>query len=82
MQVTIDAGSRSDAELIAAALPGQPEAVSRRGYGLVRLRLRSRDDVGKLIPILEGCVQRHNLAWARLRAGDDEWMIRGRVRTS
>jgi hypothetical protein len=82
VQVTIDAGSRGDAEVIAAVLPGEPQAASWRGYGVVRLRLRKPEDVHGLVPILEGCVKRHRLAWARLRFGDDEWMFRGERRRS
>jgi hypothetical protein len=77
VQVTIDAGSRDDAELIAAVLPGEPKAASWRGYGVIRLRLRKAEDVHGLVPIVERCVERHRLAWARLRFGDDEWMFRG-----
>jgi hypothetical protein len=77
VQVTIDARSRDDAELIASALPGEPEAASRRGYGVVRLSLRKAEDIHGLVEILESCVKRHSLPWARLRHGDDEWMFRG-----
>jgi len=78
LQVTIDAGSKADAELIAMALPGRPEATSRRGYGIIRLRLRHPRETRDILGILEACVERHQLAWARLRLGDDEWMLRGR----
>lgn len=78
LHVTIDAGSRADAELIASELPGRPEATSRRGYGVIRLRLRDPRETRDILGILESCVERHHLAWARLRVGDDEWMLRGR----
>ena len=78
VSVTIDVRSKGEAELIADALPGQPEASSWRGYGVIRLRLRDERNARELLPILESCVQRHSLGWARLRFGDDEWTIRGR----
>jgi hypothetical protein len=76
--VTIDAGSRGEAELIAAALPGEPQATSWRGYGVIRLRLRRKDEIDPLLPILADCVERHGLPWARLRFGDEERMFRSR----
>jgi hypothetical protein len=78
VHVTIDAGSKGDAELIAGELPGEPQATSRRGYGIIRLRLKRPEEARELLPILESCVERHGLAWARLRYGDDEWMFKGR----
>jgi hypothetical protein len=78
VQLTIDAGSKADAALIASELPGEPEATSRRGYGIIRLRLRRSEQMEDILSILEAAVQRHSLAWARLRVGDEEWMFRGR----
>jgi hypothetical protein len=72
VHVTIDTVSRGDAELIAAALPGAPRASSRRGYGVIRLSLRHPREKDDLLAILADCVERHSLAWARLRYGDEE----------
>jgi hypothetical protein len=80
LQVTIDAGSKADAELIAAALPRPAEARSWRGYGVIRLRLGKRNEVDGLLPAVADCVERHSLAWARVRIGDDERMFRARRR--
>jgi hypothetical protein len=83
VHVTIDAGSKSEAELIAAALPGEPQATSWRGYGIIRLRLRHKDEIDPLLPILADCVERHGLPWARLRFGDEERMFKlSRARAS
>jgi hypothetical protein len=76
--VTIDAGSKREAELIAEELPGQPEASSWRGYGIIRLRLARAEQAHDLVSVLQSAVERHKLAWARLRFGDDEWMFKGR----
>jgi hypothetical protein len=83
VHVTIDVGSKDEAELIAAALPGEPQATSRRGYGVIRLRLRNKQEIDPLLPILADCVKRHRLSWARLRFGDEERMFRtSRARAS
>ena len=78
--VTIDARSKADAELIAAALPGNPEAKSWRGYGVVRLRFRKEGEARAVLSVVAECVEEHGLTWARVRIGDDERMFRGRTR--
>ena len=80
VKVTIDAGSKKDAELIAAALPGNAVAKSWRGYGVIWLRFRKETDARELLPVIGDCVVRNNLAWARVRIDDDERMFRGRAR--
>ena len=76
VQVTIDAGSKADAELIAGSLPVRAQASSWRGYGVVRLRFRDDRAARELIPLVRACVEAHDLAWARVRIGDDETMFR------
>jgi hypothetical protein len=78
--VTIDAGSKADAETIAAALPGRPEAKSWRGYGVIRLRFSKQSEAREVLPLVGECVARHELSWARVRIGDDERMFRARSR--
>jgi hypothetical protein len=78
VQLTIDTTSKRDAEIIAAALPGPAEARSWRGYGVIRLRFRNDREARELLPVVEACVQGNELAWARVRIGDDERMFRGR----
>ena len=80
MLVTIDAGSKADAELIAAALPGTAEARSWRGYGVVRMQFRKEGEAREVLPVVAECVELHRLSWARVRIGDDERMFRGRSR--
>lgn len=80
VQVTIDAGSKHDAQIIAAELPGHAVAASWRGYGVIRLRCVNEHEARALIPVVGGCVERHGLAWARVRIGDDERMFRSRTR--
>ena len=78
VNVTIDAGSKADAELIAAALPGQPEAGSWRGYGVVRLRLGHERDTDDLLSALAECVEHHRIGWARIRFGEQERTFKAR----
>ena len=78
--VTIDAGSKADAELIAAALPGRPAATSWRGYGVIRLRFRKESEAREVLPVVGECVEHHELSWARVRIGDDERMFRAHSR--
>jgi hypothetical protein len=78
--VTIDAGSKADAEVIASALPGRPEATSWRGYGVIRLRFRKESEAREVLPVVSDCVERNELPWARVRIGDDERMFRARSR--
>ena len=83
VQVTIDAGSKADAGVIAEALPIKAEAKTYRGYGVIRLRFRNEKEARETIPIVGECVERHRLAWARVRIGDDERMFRStRLRTA
>jgi hypothetical protein len=80
LRVTIDARSKADAEVIAAALPGCPDATSWRGYGVIRLRFRKESEARDLLPLVADCVERCGLSWARVRIGDDERMFRARSR--
>jgi hypothetical protein len=80
IQVTIDAGSKADAEVIASALPDHAEAKAWRGYGVIRLRFRKLSEAQALLSAVADCVHRHELAWARVRIGDDEQMFRARGR--
>jgi hypothetical protein len=80
VHVRIDTGSKRDAELIAAALPGQPSAAAIRGYGIIRLRFGRERDARQLVDLVAGAVERHGLGWARVRIGEAEHMFRGRRR--
>jgi hypothetical protein len=78
VNVTIDAGSKGEAELIAAALPGRPEARSLRGYGVVRLRVRHEREATDLLSALAECVEHHSIGWARIRFGEQERTFKAR----
>jgi len=78
VNVTIDARSKAEAELIAAALPGRAEAASWRGYGVVRLRLRHDEEADDLLSALAACVEHHRIGWARIRFGEQERTFKAR----
>ena len=80
VHVIIDAGSKGDAELIAAALPAEAEAASRRGYGVVHVRVGHEREALGLYEALAECVERHNIGWARIRFGEQERMFKARAR--
>jgi hypothetical protein len=77
VQVTIDTASREDAELLSDLLPVPAKAGSVRGVGFVRLRCRARE-VMEILEAARAAVERHGLAWLRVRVGDDEHVFRRR----
>jgi hypothetical protein len=75
VHVTIDARSKADAELIAAAIHGV-QATAWRGYGVIRLRVPDPRAANALVPLVREVVEQRGVPWARIRVGDDETMIR------
>jgi hypothetical protein len=75
LQVTIEAGSKADAALIAARLPGRPQPIAWRGYGVIRLRVAKVREADELMSVVSACIERHGLRWARVRVGDAERMF-------
>lgn len=78
VQVMIDTSSKEDAELVAASLPGEPTALSVRGYGLIKLRWRRRE-LQDLIERVGAAAEQHGLGWVRVRHGDEEYAFRNGV---
>ena len=76
MQVTIDTGSREEAELIATALPRPAEARSVRGYGFIRLRCRNAKETQEILKAAGAGAAQHKLAWIRVRWEDEERVFR------
>jgi hypothetical protein len=72
VKVTIETASKAEAELIAEELPGEPEAQSWRGFGVIRLGAKSRQDVQELIDRVSRSFHAHGLQWARVRYDDEE----------
>jgi hypothetical protein len=78
VQITIDTASRSEAETLAAVLPGTPQAGSIRGYGFIRFRCANRREFEAVKEKVDEAVQELELAWVRVRHGDEEWFFRAR----
>jgi hypothetical protein len=76
VQVTIEAASKAEAELIAAELPGTAEARSWRGLGVIRLGRRSKEETKELIEAVARSFEQHGLQWARVRYDDEERVFR------
>jgi hypothetical protein len=72
VKVTIETASKAEAELIAGALPGVPEAESWRGFGVIRIGAKDKHHVQELIRRVSQGFQAHGLQWARVRYDDEE----------
>ena len=72
MQVTIEAASRAEAQLIAERLPVKATAESWRGFGVIRLGTRSRADTKQFIEAVSQIFEELRLQWARVRYDDEE----------
>jgi hypothetical protein len=72
VQVTIEAASKAEAELIAGQLPVKAAAESWRGFGVIRLGTRSRAETKQFIDAVSQSFAEHKLQWARVRYDDEE----------
>jgi hypothetical protein len=72
VQVTIEAASKVEAQLIAERLPVKAAAESWRGFGVIRLGARSRAETQSFIESVSQTFQEHGLQWARVRYDDEE----------
>lgn len=72
VRVTIEAASRAEAELIARQLPVRAHAESWRGFGVIRLDAKSRDETTQFIDAVARAAEEHKLQWARVRYDDEE----------
>ena len=76
VQVTIETASKAEAELIAQQLPVKARAQSWRGFGVIRLGARSRQETQSFIDAVSQSFQEHKLQWARVRYDDEERVFR------
>lgn len=72
VRITIEATSKAEAELIAQRLPVQARAESWRGFGVIRISARSRQERESFIDAVSRSFQEHRLQWARVRYDDEE----------
>lgn len=76
VRVTIEAASKSDAELIAQRLPVKARVHAWRGFGVIRLGARTRKETDDFIEAVSQSFQEHKLQWARVRYDDEERVFR------
>jgi len=72
VRVTIEAASKAEAELIAQRLPVKARAESWRGFGVIRLDSKTRQETEGFIEAVSRSFQEHKLQWARVRYDDEE----------
>ena len=72
VRVTIETASKADAELIAQRLPVKASAESWRGFGVIRVAARSREETNSFIEAVSRSFQENKLRWARVRYDDEE----------
>lgn len=72
VRITIEAASKAEAQLIAEALPRRAEAESWRGFGVIRLGVKTRHEIQELIDAVSRSFEEHKLHWARVRYDDEE----------
>ena len=72
VRVTIETASKAEAELIAEELPMRAEAQSWRGFGVIRLATKSKDETKQLVEAVSRTFHEHSLKWARVRYDDEE----------
>jgi hypothetical protein len=76
VRVTIETASRAEAQLIAEQLPVKAEAHSWRGFGVIRLGAKSKQELQELIESVSRSFSEHGLQWARVRYDDEERVFR------
>jgi hypothetical protein len=81
VQVVIETSSKAEAELIADALPIKARAQAWRGFGVIRLGVKSKTETNMLIDAVSRMFHEHSLKWARVRYDDEERVFKanGRV---
>jgi len=80
VRVTIETASKAEAELIAQQLPVKASAESWRGFGVIRLGARSRQETRDFIEAVSQSFHAHKLQWARVRYDDEERVFKANGR--
>jgi hypothetical protein len=76
VRVTIETASKAEAELIAQRLPTEAKAQSWRGFGVIRLAAKSRQETQDLLEAVSQSFREQGLQWARVRYDDEERVFR------
>jgi hypothetical protein len=72
VHVTIETASKAEAQLIAEKLPMRAEAQSWRGFGVIRVGAKDKQETNALIDAVSRSFHEHSLKWARVRYDDEE----------
>jgi hypothetical protein len=72
VRITIETASKAEAELIAEELPMRVRAESWRGFGVIRVGAKSKQETNALIEAVSRSFHEHSLKWARVRYDDEE----------
>jgi hypothetical protein len=72
VRVTIETASKAEAELIAEALPVSARAESWRGFGVIRVGARNKEETNELIEAVSRSFHEQSLKWTRVRYDDEE----------
>jgi hypothetical protein len=72
VRITIETASQAEAELIAEQLPIRAQAASWRGFGVIRLGAKDKEETNRLIDAVGRSFHDHGLKWARVRYDDEE----------
>ena len=66
--------------MIAQRLPVKASAHSWRGFGVIRLAARNRQETNSFIEAVSRTFQEHKLHWARVRYDDEERVFKANGR--
>jgi hypothetical protein len=80
VRVTIETASKAEAELIAGELPLRARAESWRGFGVIRVGTKSKEETRELIEAVSRSFCDHGLKWARVRYDDEERVFKSNGR--
>jgi hypothetical protein len=80
VRVTIETASRAEAELVVRRLPVKARAESWRGFGVIRLAAKNREETMNFIDAVSRSFQEQRLQWARVRYDDEERVFKANGR--
>jgi hypothetical protein len=80
VRVTIETASKAEAELVVQRLPVKARAESWRGFGVIRLAAKNREETMNFIDAVSRSFQEQRLQWARVRYDDEERVFKANGR--
>lgn len=81
VRVTIEARSRTAAEVVARHLGAPAEPKARRGLAVIQVAARNAAETAGIVRKVSGLLEeRHDLGWVRVRYGDESRVFRSNGR--